>query len=312
MRNLVAFVCIAMAAAACKKSGGTGGGGGGGGWLVGSSGLMENLDANGKLGAGYDLGASQQLNSIACRYQGEAWVAGAQGTLLYTRDAGATWAAQAVPATGDLRAIATQDAGPVFVVGDGAFLVSSDTGATWQSLGDAHTLFRSVAAAQQGDTVLAIAGDGGLWQYAGSLAQLTTLSGARTVAVSPDGDTALAAGHGLWRSVDAGHSWQALVVDPALVFDDVRVGEDGTAVAVGSGGAIAMIAASGAVAVQHAGTADLHALHIADPDSVDATGYAAGDGGAVWITHDAGLTWLAGPNVGRTVLGVDEIGFGHR
>jgi hypothetical protein len=32
----------------------------------------------------------------------------------------------------------------------------------------------------------------------------------------------------------------------------------------------------------------------------------------VWITADGGTTWERGPNVGRTVLGIDRIGDGHR
>jgi photosystem II stability/assembly factor-like uncharacterized protein len=64
--------------------------------------------------------------------------------------------------------------------------------------------------------------------------------------------------------------------------------------------------------VQQVGTATLHTLHIADLDSDDAVGYAAGEGGQVLITHDGGASWVFGPQVGKTVLGVDEIGDGHR
>ncbi len=311
MRTRVAVLCVALAAVGCKKGSGTptGGGGGGGGWLVGSAGLMVNVNDKGLLG-GYDLGSAEQLNGIACRYQGEAWVVGAQGTLLYTSDAGKTWTAQAVPATGDLRAIATQDGGPVFVGGDGALLVSADTGATWTTLSAAD--FRAVAAAQEADTVLALQTDGTLVSYGnGAVTPVAAPAGGHAVALSPDGTLAMLAGAGLARSSDSGQHWTQLAVDPSLVFDDVRLAEDGSAVAVGAGGAIANIDASGAVSVQHVGSADLHTLHIADPDSVDAIGYAAGDAGEVLITRDAGATWTMGPNVGKTVRGVDEIGFGH-
>jgi photosystem II stability/assembly factor-like uncharacterized protein len=310
--QIAAVVCAALAAVGCKKTGGTGGGGGGGGWLVGSSALMENVGEDGQIDRGYNLAEAMQLNGIACRYAGEAWVVGEKGTLLYTNDAGATWTPQAVPVTGALRAVATQDAGPVFVAGDGAFLVTTDTGATWKQLADASQRFRAVAAAQEGATVLALTDDGALYSYNGALARLATLDCARAIALSPDGNTAIAAGRGLQRSFDGGATWTQLAVDPALVFDDIRIAEDGSAVAVGSAGAIANIDASGAVTVQHAGTADLHALHIADADSDDATGFAAGEGGQVLITHDGGATWALGPNLGRTVYGVDEIGIGHR
>jgi photosystem II stability/assembly factor-like uncharacterized protein len=138
------------------------------------------------------------------------------------------------------------------------------------------------------------------------------MPGARAVAMSPAGDLAIAVGAGISRSSDGGLTWTALANDAALTFEDVRLAEDGSAVAVGANGAIANIDPSGRVSIQYVGTTDLHALHIADPDATDAIGYAAGDGGEVWITGDSGLTWTAGPNVGGTVRGIDEIGFGHR
>lgn len=308
---------VPLAAVGCKKTSGTPtGGGGGGGWLVGSTALMANVGEDGKLGTGYELGSTMQLNGIACRYSGEAWVVGEQGTLLYTNDGGTTWSQQEVPATGDLRGVATQDFGPVFVVGNGAFLVTQDTGATWTELATAQTQFRAVAAAQEGANVLAVSDDGGLWQYdAGALTRRTTIAGAHAVALSSDGNLALLAGSGLYRSADGGATWAQLAVDPSITFDDVRIADDGSAVAVGNGGAIATIDVNGAVSVQHVGTADLHALHIAASDSGDSatgTGFAAGDGGQVLITHDAGATWALGPNLARTVYGVDEIGLGHR
>ena len=68
----------------------------------------------------------------------------------------------------------------------------------------------------------------------------------------------------------------------------------------------------GNVSIQRVGTANLHTVHIADADSADTTGYAAGDGGQVLITHNFGASWVMGPNLGRTVFSVDEIGDGHR
>lgn len=308
MRPRLVVLCVVLAAVGCKKGSSTGGGGGA--WLVGSAGLMENVDEHGVLG-GYELGAAEELAGIACRYDAEAWVVGAHGTLLYTSDAGATWTAQAVPAMGDLRAIATQDAGPVFVGGDGVLMTSNDTGATWTTLATAS--FRAIAAAQEGSGVLALASDGQLWSYAGgALTMLGAHPGARAVALDPDGTVAMLAGAGLARSSDGGQHWTDLAVDPSLTFDDVRIADDGSAVAVGAGGAIATIATTGAVAIQHVGTADLHTLHIADADATDTIGYAGGEAGQVLVTLDSGQTWTVGPNVGRTVRGIDEIGFGHR
>jgi photosystem II stability/assembly factor-like uncharacterized protein len=314
MRIKLAVLCVALSAFAfgCKKTG-TGTGGGGGGWLVGKAGLMSNVDPHGQIGTGYDLGASDTLNGIACRFSGEAWVVGDKGTLLYTNDAGVSWSAQVTPATGDLRALATQDAGPVFVAGDNTFMMSTDTGAHWTELGNGTTSFRSVAAAQEGSTVLALGTDGSVWSFDGTnLNKVTTIVGAHAIAVSADGQTAMIAGNGLLRSLDAGHTWTALAVSPSIHFEDVNLDEDGDAVAVGAKGALANVDADGTVVVQHVGTADLHTLHVADAADADAIGYTAGEDGQVYMSTDAGRSWFAGPNVGRAVYGIDQIGAGHR
>nr|HEX4315287.1 YCF48-related protein [Kofleriaceae bacterium] len=312
MTKSLAFVLAVTAFgsfAACKKTP-TGGGGGGGGWVVGKSGLMAAISDEGTLGRSYDLGSTQTLNGIACRYAGEAWVVGDDGTLLYTNDAGATWSAQEVPTTSNLRALATQDTGPVYVAGNSVFLTTSDAGAHWTSVATTAS-FRSLAAAQHGSTVLAVSDDGGVWSFAnGALSRVTTLPGAQSVALSPDGKTAVVAGAGLALSRDGGQTWTQLAVDATL--SDVNVlDDDGTAVAVGAAGAIANLS-FGSVSLQHVGTADLHTVHVASSDDYDAVGVAAGDSGEVLMTHDGGWTWELATNVGRTVLGVDQIGVGHR
>jgi photosystem II stability/assembly factor-like uncharacterized protein len=255
------------------------------------------------------IGGTEDLNAIACRYEGEAWVVGTGGTLLYTSNGGEDWEFQVLPTTANLRTLATQDDGPVFIGGDGNFLVTKDTGLTWTQLGDGVASFRSMSAAYANSGVLALSEDGGLWEYEdGVLTRKLTLAGARAVHQSTGGDIIMTAGSGIMRSMNGGATFEPLSVDSSIVFDDIRVGQDGSAVAVGAGGAIANIDPSGTVAVQYVGAADLHTLHIHH----DTTGYAGGDDGTVLLTYDSGLTWQLGPNVGRTVRGVDEIGFGHR
>src|SRR5512147_873183 len=101
MKAAILCIGVLLAAGACKKTGtGGGGGGGGGGWLVGSDGMMLNVQSNGAA-SGYDAASKETLNGIACRYSGEAWVAGTHGTLLYTDDAGASWQPQSIPTTAD-------------------------------------------------------------------------------------------------------------------------------------------------------------------------------------------------------------------
>jgi photosystem II stability/assembly factor-like uncharacterized protein len=312
MKAVILCVGVLLSFGACKKTG-TGGGGGGGGWLVGSSGLMVNVQTDG-LASGYNTSSTETLNKIACRYAGEAWVVGTSGTLLYTSDAGATWKPAAVPTTADLRTLATQNFGPVFIAGNGVFLMTTDTGAHWTAFGDGKTNFRALAAAQDAETVLAVSEDGGLWSFEDrQLVQRGSFPGARAIAVSPDGQTAVLVGDKLIsRSTDAGRTWSPLAASESVRLDDVGVDGNGQAVAVGAGGAMAHIASDGSVVMQHVGTADLHTVHIAEiGEDYETAGFAAGDGGQVWITRDAGLTWSQGPNVGGTVLSVDEIGEGH-
>lgn len=324
---LAAAVAVTTSASGCKKDTSTstgpvsGGGGGsgstpppkGGGWLVGGSGRMVNIHTDDSV-SGYDTNTTARLNSIACRNQGEAWVVGEAGKVLYTNDGGASWVTQTVPTTADLRTLATQDDGPVFVAGAGTFLESDDAGATWRELSNGSTSFRSVAAATDSDVVLAISDDGVLWSYDGARIQpAKQFPGARAVAVSTDGQVAMIAGSGgMWRSIDRGATWQALTVQAGLSFDDLRIGADDSALAVGAGGAIAMISTTGQVLAQHVGTADFHTVRVAGTGWGDAVSYAAGEDGQIYESRDAGWTWTKGPNVGGPVFGIDEIGDGHR
>lgn len=316
MKSVLVCLGIALAFGACKKSstGPTPGGGGGGtSWLVGTNGLMVNVSTSGTA-QGYDLSSKETLNRIACRYAGEAWVVGTNGTLLYTSDGGASWRPQPVPTTANLRGIATQDTGPVFVAGDGVLLTSTDTGQHWTSLGDGRTNFIAVAAAQGAETALAVSDTGAVFSIeSGQLVSRGSFAGARAVAISPDGDSAIVVGDQLiTRSSDGGRTWTPLAVAGAVRFDDVRIDETGAALAVGSSGAIAHIAPGGAVVLQQVGLADLHAVHIADSeDGAEAVGFAAGDSGQVFITRNGGSTWSPGPTVNGTVLGLDMIGKDH-
>jgi photosystem II stability/assembly factor-like uncharacterized protein len=310
MKLVLLALGLVLSAGACKK--GSGGPGGGSNWLVGRNGLMVNVTSAGDT-TGYELATTETLNVIACRYQGEAWVVGTKGTLLYTNDGGQSWQTQTAPTAADLRALATQNWGPVYIGGDGVFLTSTDTGATWRPLGDGTVSFRSIAAAQDAETVLAVSEDGGLWSYENEqLVPRATLAGARTVAVSRDGQTAVVVGDNLiTKSVDAGRTWSSLQVGDNVRFDDVRIDAEGDATAVGSGGALAHLSADGTLDMMRVGSADLHTIQLTY-EYDEGLGFTAGEGGQVWITHDDGRTWSPGPNVGGTALSMDQIGTYHR
>jgi hypothetical protein len=301
--------CIGLAlvagVATCKSSTGDAGGG----WLVGASGLMRSIRPD-HVAGGFVPPAHHNLNAIAAHSAGEAWVAGDHGTLLHTDNGGATWQSPSVGTLADLRGVATPKLGPVFVVGNGVFLVSDDTGAHWSDAGDGVTRFRSVAAAHDADTVLAISDDGRVWAYEhGALIPRTHVLGARTIAVSPDGAVAVAVGDDvIARSSDGGHTWARLLTRDHVRYDDVRVDASGQAIAVGSAGAVSHVASDGSVVTQHLGDVTFHSVHIAQiGENYESIGYAAGDGGRTWVTRDGGWSWREGPNVGQTVLAIAEI-----
>lgn len=318
MKTTLAAMLLTLTATttACKKGDGGGTGGGGGGWLVGTSGRMANVTPAGALGPGYDLGASEDLFAIACRGEGEAFVVGAHGTVLYTDDGGRAWTGLAVPTAADLHALATQDAGPVFVAGDGTLLRSRDAGATWTELSDGATRFVSLAAAQRGTTVLAVASDGALWSVEHDhLVRRGLVPGgerARAIAVSPDGLHVALIGDGVLRSEDGGVTF-ARIANADGQLESARIDDRGETVAVGAAGTVINISAGGVALRQHVGTADLHVVHMQTwgTGNALAKGYLAGEDGQVYLTTDAGWSWHAGPALGGPIYGADEIGAGH-
>jgi photosystem II stability/assembly factor-like uncharacterized protein len=315
MRVKVATILLCGAAltsmTACKKRGT---GGGGGGWFVGTDGFMINVH-DGKVGQPYEIGSDQTLNAIACRYLNEAYVVGAGGTVLHTNDAGRSWSGQDLGTGADLYGLATQDSGPVFIAGDGVFFTATPDLATgsaaWRNIGDGVTKFRSVAAAQDAETVLAVSADGKVWSVEnGSLTVRTTIAGARSIGISPDGAMVLVAGAGLSLSTDGGHTFRALDVDPSVTFNDVGVDDERTGIAVGSNGAIARIDDEGRVLLQRVGNAQWNTVRTAGTDWATA-GFVGGADGQTLVTRDGGWSWEMGPRLGNAILGVDEIGDGH-
>jgi photosystem II stability/assembly factor-like uncharacterized protein len=299
---------------ACKKSGRTGtGGGGGGAWLVGEDGLMENILPDGTLGNSYEPGADGNLNGITCRGADTAFVVGDNGTFLRTFDGGETWEAVDLGTIQALTDVAS-GAGAVFVAGDGVLQASYDDGDTWQALpGNGTGSWRSIATDHDGAVALLLRLDGSIWRWdatQGSMLEMTSMSGARSLSMSHDGLHAIAVGDGgaLARSDDRGLTWTTV---PTGIDVDLHAGwaaADGQLTAVGAAGTVVRVDAAG-VEASAPGLGTLRAVHI----DAAGQGIAAGEGGEVLTTSDGGDSWdVADVTLSGTVLGVDSVdGAGH-
>lgn len=304
-----------LVTAGCSKKKSSGPGGPGGAWLVGQDGLMADLDADDRLGSGYDLDSEHDLLGIACRGLDTAFVVGELGTLLRTFDGGGSWEVVDLETTRTLRSVATGAGETIYVGGDQLLMMSPDSGSTWTRLPvDPAASWLAVAAGHGGRGVLALDGDGRVWRQdaaAQTMGEVALLGGARVVAASHDGARAVVAGagHELRRSDDGGATWRTIELGRALVLNDAWVTVAGDILAVGDDGVVVRIDAADAVSLGSPATAALRTVHV----NAEGRGIAAGDDGEVISTRDGGRTWTTLElGLGGAVFGVDEVaGDGH-
>lgn len=313
---IISAVLMLSSLPGCKKKS-SGPGGPGGSWLVGQDGMMADLGLDDRLGDGYDLDSEHDLLGIACRGLDTAFVVGELGTFLRTFDGGASWEVIDLDTTRTLRSIAIGSGRTIYVGGDALLTRSDDAGTTWTRMPvDPAASWLAVAAghdAQHG--VLALDSGGRVWRedvVTHDMATVATLAGARVVAASHDGASAVIAGTGrtMLRSTDAGATWSELDLGRELELNDAWVTVTGETLAVGAGGVVARIDASGAVTIREpVPGATLRTVHV----NGEGRGLAAGDDGVVLSTRDGGATWVALElGLGGTVFGVDEVnGDGH-
>jgi photosystem II stability/assembly factor-like uncharacterized protein len=301
MNKAITFGMIltaALLATGCKKKGG------GGAWLVGQDGLMANVEADGTLGEGYDLGGTDDLLGIGCRGDEVAFVVGEGGTALRTYDTGVTWEATDVGTAVALRDVAVAWE-LLYVAGDDGLRVSTDDGDGWTMLAGSERAWRTISTTDTGALALALADDGSVWRWDGvTLTQASSLAGARAAMLSHDGRFAAVAGDAgaLAISDDGGVTWTAVDTGTTADLHAVWSGTHGEVLAAGAAGTIVRLA-DGVVTVSTPATATLRAVHIHD-----GVGHAAGDGGEVLVTHDGGASWdVLAVAVAGTVYDLDDI-----
>lgn len=283
-------------------------------WVVGVDGEMLRVDADGSVDR-YPLEIDTDFFGIACRGTSEAWVVGAAGTLLLTRDAGEHWSPVELPTSSDLRAVAAADSGPIWVVGEGVAFVSSDGGDDWQAAAVPERAWTGVAVAPHGAYAILSDAAGELWRLPANGVATAVWRGAeplRDVAVGAHGTVAVAVGDlgTLVRSDDAGAHFEPAGLATAADLHAVEVAHAGALVlAVGAGGTVARIDAEGGTTVQTLldPALALRAVHVADGE-----GHVLGDAGLLFRSLDDGESWspVALPTM-LTLHGIDHPGLPH-
>ncbi|HEY0713584.1 MAG TPA: YCF48-related protein, partial [Polyangia bacterium] len=329
-RFLTLLLGLAVVSAASCESCATSARGGGGGdstggsssWLVGAAGLMLAAAADGPVGR-YPLALTSDLRAIACWGKTRAWVAGDEGVLLTTKDAGATWQAVDAGVRTRLHAIAIAEKGIGFVGGDaGVLRVTTDNGATWSAIGGApaNATWTSIAARHDGAVALATTAAGDIYGYDRAANRLILLAAApagplTSVALSHDGNTAVAVGDAgaMLLSTDGGRTWRDRPSGTTHALNDVWLAgpEGDTVIAVGAGGVLVMgptTAMDGASPRLLGEGRTLRGVHLEDSGH----GTIVGDNGTILMTDDFGLSWSPRPSGdARDIFAVDALGEDH-
>jgi photosystem II stability/assembly factor-like uncharacterized protein len=279
-------------------------------WLVGDNGTMIRVDARGEA-SGYPLELDADLLAIACHGARTAWVAGEDGTVLHSRDAGERWDVIELDIAADWRALAVAEHTPegaeaLWLVGDaGAVAYTPDGGTSWITVPGANATFTGVATEPDGNTAIAVADDGSIWQLDEHAAIAIHSGGAalRSIDWATHADVAVAVGDdGTMLRAIAG-DWMPVELSIDHDLHAVQIAADGSlTVAVGEAGAIVRIEADEIEVFEQHG-ASLHALHL----GADGRGQAVGAAGVVLVSSDAGASWLDWTmNTAPTLRGVDD------
>lgn len=305
MRTPLIALAVACSLVGCRKKGGDPGPGPGGGWLVGARGMMLNVHADGSL-SDYDLEIDEDLLDISCRGTDSAFVVGERGTFLRTFDGGAEWESVDVGTRATLRSVAAASREYVVAAGDDGLFLSADSGTTWSTL--ATGSFLAVSIDHTGDVIMALDRSGTVWREdrSSSLRPVFASSGAVSLKMSHDGDTAvvMVPGKTLWSSASGGASWQPIELGATFDLHNAWISADGKILAVGASGAVVRVDEEGSVTAQQPTTADLEAIHLGG----SGVGYAGGGNGRVLQTFDDGATWTEMERTApQRIYGIDQI-----
>jgi photosystem II stability/assembly factor-like uncharacterized protein len=202
------------------------------------------------------------LRAVSAASATVAWVVGAGGTILYTSDAGLTWAAQTSGVTQSLNGVWAASTAAAWAVGDnGVIVYTADAGSTWTETAQSRSVNYALNAISGASTTAFIAADGG------NLADMDTSTG--DLAWATTGTVANL--YGVWAASSTA-AW-----------------------AVGVGGVIIATSNGSTWSSQTSGVAtDLNAVSGTSSTAV----WVVGAGGVVRSTTDGGSAWASGYSSG--------------
>jgi len=242
------------------------------GWAAGAFGTIEHSSDGGKTWRRQASHTYEHLYSVDFVDGLHGWVTGRNGMALHTSDAGETWQQQTTGVERHLFSVHALDTQRVWAVGDwGAILATRDGGRTWEN----RSLERDVILNSQS------------WPASehGNLGWIVGEAG--TLLATNDGG-------GTWTDQQPGTEKTLFGVCFADARNGWATGLDGLILHTTDGGETWAVQHGEAQvgALEQVGTAaGLENPSLYDIAVVGAYGYAAGEGGAVFISRDSGTTW---------------------
>lgn len=220
------------------------------GVIVGAEGRIARTTNGGRRWDEVRSPTSNLLNRVAFLEDGRTgWAVGFGGTILYTQDAGETWAAQPSGSFAELFGLHLVSAREVWTSGAGGYgtvLVTRDGGASWRRV-ETNTDRRRLDVFRASERTLFTAGDAGMVQRSDdggttwtTLRHQNTDKGpyvlTRMLVLSPERVLVTGGNGSVYQTYDGGATWVLDVTESNLTLNALAVTPDGFAVAVGNNG----------------------------------------------------------------------------
>jgi|GEM_PF-1186397 len=268
------------------------------GWLVATGGLIKKTTDGGATWNEQSSGITSTLLGISFIDENIGWVCGDEGRILKTSNGGTTWTAQSSGQTGVCRAIEFLNENIGVAAGAGYVVKTTNGGITWNPTTVLGTNFGNFASLHWVSPTICMAGAGfgqGIFRStdAGQTWESPYEVNSSTFSSVKSGNSLVGAvGSGIIRSTNEGLSW--LSSNTVLTLKGLSFAGNSlsTWIAVGNGGNIRRSTNRGVdwSAVSSGTNQDLNAVSFVDGGS---QGYLVGNNGTVLSSANQGANWAA-------------------